>query len=264
MLAGAETASSPRATRRSRRSTSRPNWARATSTRRRARSTARSTSSSGSKRAAARAARSEGRKRGRRRARRASAEAQGARSRTSTKPKPPGGDGLVPARRSRRSSRRRRSPARSARGFPVFYPTRLPSGAYYVESNTYEHVAGPARLPPQGHRGQVATAPTGWSASSGARRRNPLLRHPGDPGLVGPADPRQPEPDQDDPRPRIRDLRRRRARQDGRLAPRRQHLLGRRTTCSTRLTNEQMMGMARSANVIIPNEEAESRGGRSG
>ena len=28
-------------------------------------------------------------------------------------------------------------------GFPVFYPTRLPSGAYYVESNPYEHVQDP-------------------------------------------------------------------------------------------------------------------------
>ena len=28
-------------------------------------------------------------------------------------------------------------------GFPVFYPTRLPSGAFYVESNPYEHVQDP-------------------------------------------------------------------------------------------------------------------------
>ena len=28
-------------------------------------------------------------------------------------------------------------------GFPVFYPTRLPSGAAYVESNSYEHVQDP-------------------------------------------------------------------------------------------------------------------------
>ena len=27
--------------------------------------------------------------------------------------------------------------------FPVFFPTRLPSGAYYVESNPYEHVVDP-------------------------------------------------------------------------------------------------------------------------
>src|SRR5262249_29114367 len=28
-------------------------------------------------------------------------------------------------------------------GFPVFYPTRLPPGASYVESNSYEHVQDP-------------------------------------------------------------------------------------------------------------------------
>ena len=28
-------------------------------------------------------------------------------------------------------------------GFPIFYPSRLPSGAYYAESNSYEHVQDP-------------------------------------------------------------------------------------------------------------------------
>ena len=28
-------------------------------------------------------------------------------------------------------------------GFPVFYPTRLPSGAFWVEPNPYEHVQNP-------------------------------------------------------------------------------------------------------------------------
>ena len=28
-------------------------------------------------------------------------------------------------------------------GFPIFYPTRLPSGARYVESSSYEHVQDP-------------------------------------------------------------------------------------------------------------------------
>ena len=39
-------------------------------------------------------------------------------------------------------------------GFPVFYPTRLPSGAAYVETNPYRTRRGPARLPLQGHRRQ--------------------------------------------------------------------------------------------------------------
>ena len=82
---------------------------------------------------------------------------------------------------------------------------------------------GPARLPHQGHR----------RARHGAYRMvaelplyDGLFRHAGDPGLVGPADPRRAEHSQDDPRARLRGLHRRRSCQDGRLAPRRQHLLG--------------------------------------
>jgi polyisoprenyl-teichoic acid--peptidoglycan teichoic acid transferase len=58
------------------------------------------------------------------------------------KPKPPGSDGLVPAREA--GELEAKSVARKVgSGFPVFYPTRLPSGAYYVESNSYEHVQDP-------------------------------------------------------------------------------------------------------------------------
>jgi polyisoprenyl-teichoic acid--peptidoglycan teichoic acid transferase len=58
------------------------------------------------------------------------------------KPKPPGSDGLVPAREA--GELEARSVARKvSAGFPVFYPTRLPSGAYYVESNSYEHIQDP-------------------------------------------------------------------------------------------------------------------------
>ena len=28
-------------------------------------------------------------------------------------------------------------------GFPVFFPTRLPSGAFYQEDNSYEHIQNP-------------------------------------------------------------------------------------------------------------------------
>jgi LCP family protein required for cell wall assembly len=55
---------------------------------------------------------------------------------------PPGSDGLVPAREAgeleAKSAARKVGP-----GFPVFYPTRLPSGAYYVESNSYERIQNP-------------------------------------------------------------------------------------------------------------------------
>lgn len=57
-------------------------------------------------------------------------------------PKPPGSDGLVPAREAGEAEAK--AVARKVGpGFPVFYPTRLPSGAFYVESNPYEHVQDP-------------------------------------------------------------------------------------------------------------------------
>jgi LCP family protein required for cell wall assembly len=58
------------------------------------------------------------------------------------KPKPPGDDGLVPAGEA--GELEGKSVARKAgHGFPVFYPTRLPSGAEYVESSSYYHVQDP-------------------------------------------------------------------------------------------------------------------------
>lgn len=54
----------------------------------------------------------------------------------------PGDDGLLPAREAGEAEA-----AAVARkvggGFPVFYPTRLPPGAAYVETNPYEHVVDP-------------------------------------------------------------------------------------------------------------------------
>ncbi len=58
------------------------------------------------------------------------------------KPKPPGSDGLVPAREA--GELEGESAARRlGSGFPVFYATRLPSEASYVESNSYEHIQDP-------------------------------------------------------------------------------------------------------------------------
>jgi hypothetical protein len=64
------------------------------------------------------------------------------------KPKPkvevakPGEDGLVPAREAGEAEAE--AAARHVGGgFPIFYPTRLPSGAHYVETNPYEHVVDP-------------------------------------------------------------------------------------------------------------------------
>jgi LCP family protein required for cell wall assembly len=58
------------------------------------------------------------------------------------KAKPPGEDGLVPAREA--GEVEAKAVARKVdSGFPVFYPTRLPSGAFYQESNSYLHVQNP-------------------------------------------------------------------------------------------------------------------------
>jgi polyisoprenyl-teichoic acid--peptidoglycan teichoic acid transferase len=58
------------------------------------------------------------------------------------KPKPPGSDGLVPAREAGEAEGE--AAARKAgAAFPIFYPTRLPSGAYFVESDSLEHVQDP-------------------------------------------------------------------------------------------------------------------------
>jgi LCP family protein required for cell wall assembly len=56
--------------------------------------------------------------------------------------KPPGSDGLVPAREAGELEAKPVARKVSA-GFPVFFPTRLPSGAFYVESNPYEHIQDP-------------------------------------------------------------------------------------------------------------------------
>jgi LCP family protein required for cell wall assembly len=58
------------------------------------------------------------------------------------KTKPPGDDGLLPAREA--GEEEAKIVARKVGGgFPVFYPTRLPSGAIYEESNPYLHIQDP-------------------------------------------------------------------------------------------------------------------------
>ncbi len=55
---------------------------------------------------------------------------------------PPGSDGLVPAREAGEAEGKAVARKVSS-GFPVFYATRLPSGAYYAETNPYMHVQDP-------------------------------------------------------------------------------------------------------------------------
>jgi polyisoprenyl-teichoic acid--peptidoglycan teichoic acid transferase len=54
----------------------------------------------------------------------------------------PGTDELVPAREAGEAEAKVVA-RKVGGGFPVFYPTRLPSGASYVESDPYEHVQDP-------------------------------------------------------------------------------------------------------------------------
>jgi LCP family protein required for cell wall assembly len=64
------------------------------------------------------------------------------------KPKPkvevakPGEDGLVPAREAGEAEAEAAG-RKVGGGFPVFYPTRLPPEAHYVETDPYEHVVDP-------------------------------------------------------------------------------------------------------------------------
>jgi len=58
------------------------------------------------------------------------------------KSKPPGSDGLVAAGEAGEMEAKTVARKVSA-GFPVFYPSRLPSGAAYVESNSYLHIQDP-------------------------------------------------------------------------------------------------------------------------
>ncbi len=54
----------------------------------------------------------------------------------------PGGDGLVPAGEAGEAEAKIVARKVSG-GFPVFYASRLPAGASYVESNPYEHIVDP-------------------------------------------------------------------------------------------------------------------------
>jgi len=58
------------------------------------------------------------------------------------KTKPPGSDGLVRAAEAGEAEAKIVARKVSS-GFPVFYPTRLPSGAAYEESNPYLHIQDP-------------------------------------------------------------------------------------------------------------------------
>ena len=165
----------------------------------------------------------------------------------------------MPAARSRRSSRRRSVARKVSGGFPVFYPTRLPVGRRLrrkqpLRTRLRTRASTTSRTPTA-----TATAPTGWSLTL---ELPDGVHYFGVQGIQGWADPPildNPSLTEDDPRPRVRHLRRRRSGQADRLAPGRQHLLGRRTDLLQTLTNDQMLGIARSAEVIIPKQKPKKR-----
>jgi LCP family protein required for cell wall assembly len=82
------------------------------------------------------------RRRKRQRAKRKKQGKQDAKPKPKLKAKPPGSDGLVSAREAGEDEAKIVA-RKVSHGFPVFYPTRLPSGASYVESNPELHIQDP-------------------------------------------------------------------------------------------------------------------------
>ena len=231
----AETRSSPRATPRSRRSTSRPNSGPATSTPPRGdpRSGRRIPRRAKRRRPAVPRTEGEGR---RRRSKRSSK----GKPRRTKKKKPhrrsrsqPGSDGLVPAVEAGEAEGEVVA-RKVGGGFPVFYPTRLPSGGRLRRNQPLRTHPGSARLPPRRTATANATPPTGWSPSTQPEYE---VNYFGVQGIQGWADP----PILDNPS-ETRTIHGREyeifvdgeQRQADRLAPRRQHLLGLQQPASSR------------------------------
>jgi LCP family protein required for cell wall assembly len=171
---------------------------------------------------------------------------------------PPGDDGLIAAGEA--GELEAKVVARKvSHGFPVFYPTRLPSGAAYVESNPYLHVQDP----------RVYHFKDTDDNRHGAYRMVLTLELPdgvhyfGVQGIQGWDDP----PILSGPSitQTIRDREYEIFLDGDRIRLIAWHR-GDNTYWVTNsllrvLTNEQMVGMARSANVKIPNKKPKRRGG---
>ncbi len=171
--------------------------------------------------------------------------------------KPPGSDGLMPAREA--GELEAKSVARKvSAGFPVFYPARLPSGAFYVESNSYEHIQDPRVYhfkDPDGKRHGAYRMVAEWPQSDG-------IHYFGLQGVQGWSDP----PILDSPsltktiNGREYDIY-----VDGDRIPivawhRGDNSYWVANDLLNTLTNDQMIGIARSADVKIPNPKR--RGGK--
>lgn len=175
---------------------------------------------------------------------------------------PPGSDGLVPAREAGEAEAKVVA-RKVGGGFPVFYPTRLPSGAAYVESDPYEHVEDPRVYhlkDPDGNRHgayrMVATYEPEYE-----------INYFGIQGIQGWADP----PILDNPsETRTIHGREYEIYVDGENVKLVAWHRGDNTywvsnSLQQSLTNEQMMGIARSAHVILPKpKKKQKRGGKNG
>jgi len=169
----------------------------------------------------------------------------------------PHSDGLVPAREA--GELEGKSVARKvSAGFPVFYPTRLPSGAFYVESNSYEHVQDPRVYhfkDPDGHRHGAYRMVLELPLSDG-------VHYFGVQGVQGWSDP----PILDNPSlTKTINGREYEIYVDGDRLPvvawhRGDNSYWVSNDLLNTLTNDQMIGIARSASVMIPNPKR--RGGR--
>jgi polyisoprenyl-teichoic acid--peptidoglycan teichoic acid transferase len=192
-------------------------------------------------------------------------QAKGKRGKAQKKPmvkvEPPGSDGLVPAREAGEAEAKV-VVRHVGGGFPVFYPTRLPSGAAYVETNPYEHIVDPRVYHFKDSDGSrhaayrmVATYQPEYE-----------LNYFGIQGTQGWADP----PILDNPS----ETRTIHGREydiyvDGENVKLVAWHRGDNTywvsnSLQQGLTNEQMMGIARSAKVILPKRKSKQQGGKSG
>jgi LCP family protein required for cell wall assembly len=175
----------------------------------------------------------------------------------SVAPKPPGDDGLVPAGEAGELEGKTAA-RRVGAGFPVFYPSRLPSGAYFVESNTFEHIQDPRIYhfkDTDGNRHAAYRMVVAWPLDDGTH-------YIGVQGIQGWEDP----PILDDPTETVTlQGREYEVFVDGDRVKRIAWHRGDNTywvanDLLNTLTNKQMVGIARSAKAIIPDVKPKRKG----
>jgi polyisoprenyl-teichoic acid--peptidoglycan teichoic acid transferase len=172
---------------------------------------------------------------------------------------PPAGDGLVPAGEAGEAEAKIVA-RRVSGGFPVFYAARLPSGAAYVESNPYEHIVDPRVYHLKDKNDQRHSA----YRMAAAFQPEYELNYFGVQGVRGWSDP----PILDSPT-ETREMNGREYEiftDSGKVKVIAWHR-GDNTywisnSLQQGLTNDQMMGIARSAKVIVPKRKQKQKGGR--